>query len=416
MLSLDGLFGEESTVLRDLDFQLLLFATTLPVLGTALVSPVLDSVIEPFGTTPASVGLMVSFTTAPAIVLIPIAGVLADRYGRRPILVWSLLLFGLAGSAIAATTDFRIVLGLRFLQGVGFAGLSPTITTAIGDMYTARREATGQGLRMATNGLSGATFPLLAGVLVTVAWQFPFLLYAIAIPIAGAVYRWFEEPTDHAAEASEDEADGGSYWQSLRAVLSRRYVIAIVAARSLPIVVWIAFLTYNSLVVIRLVGGTAVQAGVLVAVGNLVFAAAGSQVGRIAPLFGSRHYPLALGHAALGGGWIAVLFAPTIYVAFVGVVFAGIGLGVTITLYRSILTGLAAPALRGSVVSVGAAVARTTATATPVVMGAVIAAVEPSLGLAYALRVAGLGAAVVTGVGGVACLLVAHTAPPMTPT
>jgi hypothetical protein len=43
-----------------------------------MLSPVLESLIDPFGTSAANIGLMISFFTAPAIVVIPIAGVLGD--------------------------------------------------------------------------------------------------------------------------------------------------------------------------------------------------------------------------------------------------------------------------------------------------------------------------------------------------
>lgn len=410
MLSLESLFGEEATVLDELDFQLLLLSTIFPILGTALVSPVLDSVIEPFGTTPARIGLMISFATGPAILLIPIAGVLADRYGRRPVLVGSLLAFGTGGAAIAATTDFRVVLGLRFLQGVGFSGLVPIITTSIGDMYDGTREATGQGLRMATNGVSGALFPLFAGALVALAWQLPFLLYALAFPVAVVVYRWFEEPTDGGA-AESDDVDGDSYRAALVELLARPRVGAIIVGRSLPVVVWIAFFTYNSLIVVRMLNGTAFQAGLLAAIGNFVFAAAGSQAGRITSATGSRFYPILAGNVCLALGLGVVLFAPGFPAAVGGIVVAGLGFGITLTLYRSIITRMAPSALRGGLVSVGAAGARVTATVTPVAMGAIIAALKPSLGLVPALRVAGLTAAIVGGAGGLLALVLARAAP-----
>lgn len=133
------LFGDDASILSDLQFQLFITANLMGVLGTALVSPLLDTLIGAFDVSPAQIGLLMSVFTAPPILMIPVAGALADRYGRKPIIICSLVLFGTAGVAIALTTDFLVVLALRFLQGIGFAGIVPIIVTSIGDLYTGTR-------------------------------------------------------------------------------------------------------------------------------------------------------------------------------------------------------------------------------------------------------------------------------------
>jgi len=416
--ALDSLFGDDAAVLGDTSFQLLLLANLLPPLGTALLSPVLDSLIDPFGTTAADIGLMMSFFTAPPILVIPLAGALADRYGRKPVIVGSLLLFGAAGTAIALTTSFRVALGLRLLQGAAFGGLTPVIITSIGDLYGGTREATAQGLRFTGSGLTQTAFPLLAGLLVTLAWQLPFLIYALAFPIALLVALRFEEPseTDEPAAASPTSTDGGtesdrSYARDLFALVRRPRVLSLVFARGIPIVVWIAFLTYNSIIVVQLQGGTPGQAGLLVALGSLAYAAAASQAGRITSLVDSRFLPLVAAHVGLSAGFVLVLYAPGIPLAAAGIVCSGAGFGTSLALYRSIVTGLAPPELRAGVVSIAEANGRVVATATPVLMGAAIATTEPTVGFTTALRLSGVGAAAAGVLGGLGCLFVAKLSP-----
>jgi hypothetical protein len=249
-----------------------------------------------------------------------------------------------------------------------------------------------------------------AGVLVGLAWQLPFLLYALAIPVAAVVYRWFEEPVDVDGD-SPDQGGGEPYRRALARLLARPRVAAIVVARSLPVVVWLGFFTYNSLIVARVFGGSALEAGVLAAAGNFVFAIAGSQAGRLSARLGSRFVPLGLANGCLTAGFAAVLFAPDLRVAVAGIAVAGLGFGLSLTLYRSLLTRMATPALRGGVVSLSAAGGRLTATLTPVAMGAAIAWLEPAVGLTAALRTAGLGAAVVGGGGGFLATVAAWLAP-----
>ncbi|WP_299263973.1 MFS transporter [Halorientalis sp.] len=404
-------FGDDAAVLDESNFQLLLLATVFPILGTALVSPVLESLIAPLGASPTSIGLVISFATAPAIVVIPVSGVLADRYGRRPVLVVALLLFGAGGSAIALTTDFRAVLALRAIQGVGFAGIVPTITASIGDMFDGTTEVTGQGLRMLVNGVSGAVFPLLAGALVTVAWQYPFLLYAVAFPVALVVSLGFTEPTDDTAAEATTTA-GAGYLRDLGTLVRYPRVAVLLLARTLPVVVWIGFLTFNSLVVTRVMGGSPVQAGLLVAVGNVVFGVTSSQLDRILSGFGGRFSTLMIANLSLAVGFIGFLFTPAVSLALPWIVLAGAGFGISLSLYRSYMTTLAPESLRGGLVSLGAAGARITATVTPVAMGSVIDAVTPLVGKTAALQTAGIAIAIIGGGGGGLCLLAAAAAGP----
>lgn len=408
MPPLTSLLGDDASILRETDFQLLSFATVLPVLGTALLSPLLDSLIGPFDASSANIGLLVSAFTAPPIVLIPVAGLLADRYGRKCVLVSALLLFGLAGTAIAFTTDFRVVLALRVLQGVGFAGINPIIITSIGDLYSGSAEATGQGVRFMISGLSGAAFPLLAGLLVVFAWQYPFLLYATAVPVAAAVALRFDEPTP--TDRVTDGDDDGSYVRALARLGRRPRTLALIAGRSLMTVVWIGFLTYNSLIVGRLMDGTPAQAGMLATIGFLAFAVAAGQAGRLTTLFGGRFSLLTAANVALSVGFVLLLFAPGVVVGAAGVTTAGAGFGVLGALYRSLITDLAPASLRAGVVGLSEAGGRAAGTLTPLVMGAVVGAITPDVGFAPALRLAGVGMAVAGGGGGILCLLAANAA------
>jgi MFS family permease len=408
----ESLFGSDAEILRERDFQALLLANVTAPLGAGIVSPILDSLIGPFETTAADVGLMISFFTAPAIVMILVAGLLADRVGRKPVLVGSLVLFGAAGTAIAFAPDFRTALALRLLQGVGFGGITPVIIAAIGDLYQGTRDATAQGIRFMGSGLSSMVFPLVSGALVIAAWQQPFLLYAMSFPIAAVVYVWFEEPTDDDPGPSETTSPR-DHLTALFALSRQPRVAAIVVARSLPMFVWIGFITYNSIVVVRVLGGTPTQAGVVFALASFVYAAAGSQAGRVRDAFDSLRTPLVVANCCLGAGFVVFVFAPSLVVAGAGTTLLGAGFGLSMSLYRSLITGYATETVRGGLVSVAESLGRVAATLAPLCMGALIAVTEPQFGLAAATRVAGVSVAAVGAGGGVTCVLLARAAAPV---
>ncbi|MFB6223601.1 MAG: MFS transporter [Haloarcula sp.] len=412
MGSLSSIAGTDAGVIRERPFQLLFLTNMLPPLGTALLSPVLGSLIEPLGATTANIGLMLSAFTAPAVVVIPITGILADRYGRRPVILFGLLWFGLTGTAITLVSELRMALLLRFCQGIGFAALTPIIITSIGDLYSGTKEATAQGFRFTGSGLTQTVFPLGAGVLVGIAWQYPFLLYAIAFPIAAVVYVWFEEPIDPDA-GSENERDIRAQLADLRNLVSHRRAWTMIVARGAANLTWFGFLTYNSIVVANVLGGTPAQAGVLAALASISYAIAATQAGRIAALFDSRLYPLIATNVSMGVGLSVVFLADDLWMAAVGVVFMGIGFGIVLSIYRSIITTLAPPALRGGLVSLSEGSGRAAATVTPILMGIAIAIVNPQFGFTSSVRIVGVATATLGAGLGITCLLLMSTSRPI---
>lgn len=408
------LFGDDSQIVYERSFQALLLANLVGPMGVGVLSPVLDSLIDPFGTTATNIGLLISVFTAPAIVIIPLAGFLADRYGRKPILLTALPLYGIAGLLIGLTTDFRVALGLRFLQGIAFGGLTPIIITSIGDIYDGNVEATAQGIRFTGSGLSNVMFPFFSGLLVVVSWRYPFFLYALALPIAAGVYLWFNEPVsdDTAHDPSADETPIEQI-RSLLQLVRNRKVAAMIIARGLPVFIWIGFITYNSIIVVRILKETPTAAGLILSVASFTLAIAASQAGRITAIFESRLFPLIVSNALLGVGFAIFLLAPGILTGAVGMAISGLGFGLTLSLYRSITTGLATESLRGGLVSLAEAFGRVVGTVTPIIMGGAIAVVAQHTGIGTAVQLVGLSIAVISSIGGVICLTVMRFSPPV---
>ena len=407
MSPVERLFGPDAAAVRDAGFRLLLAANAVGALTTALVSPVLDSLTGPLGVDAAAVGLVVTAAAAPSVLLIPVSGLLTDRFGRKPVLVAGLVCFGVGGLGIALAAEFRTVLALRALQGVGFSGVIPVIITSIGDLYEGDVEATAQGIRFGTTGVSQAVFPVIGGAVVGVAWQAPFLVYGLALPVAALVALRFEEP------AAPGRTDGGlagrGYLAGLAGQAATRRALGYLLARMVVVFPFIGFLTYNSLVVVRFQGGTPGGAGALVALFSAVFAVTATQAGRVAGAL-DRTPPLVAGNLLLGGGLAGFALAPSPLAAVPAVLAMGVGVGLTFSLYRSIITGLAPQQYRGGLVSLAESGGRLAATATPLVVGLALAAADPRLG-ASALRWVVAGVGVAAALAGTALVVVAGRAP-----
>lgn len=113
----------------------------------------------------------------------PLIGYLADRIGRKWVLVPLLFTFGIAGAGIAFTTNLIVALGLRFFQGIGATALVMLAITLIGDRDEGNRRDTLIGITGSMIGFGTALYPLLGGSLATLRWNVPFLFFGGAIPV-----------------------------------------------------------------------------------------------------------------------------------------------------------------------------------------------------------------------------------------
>jgi hypothetical protein len=150
-----------------------------------------------------------------------------------------------------------------------------------------------------------------------------------------------------------------------------------------------------------------------VALFSVVYAVTATQSGRIAARFDRPTLPLVAANLALGGGLVVFVLAPSAVAAAPAVTAMGVGVGVTFSLYRSIITGLAPQSFRGGLVSLSESGGRVAATVAPVGIGGALALAEPSLGGEAALQWVVAAAGLFSAGVGVASVAVAHLAAPV---
>ncbi|HGA2316970.1 TPA: MFS transporter [Pseudomonas putida] len=163
---------------------LLLFGSCLPVLGAVLIAPVLPRMQAHFAETPGVAVLVPVALTLPALMialLAPLAGVLADRIGRRPLLLASMLLYSLCGLLPLWLDSLGLIVASRAGIGLAEAGIMTCCTTLMGDYFDGRRRERLFALQMVVTSLSAAVFMGLGGALGESGWRLPFALYAVGM-------------------------------------------------------------------------------------------------------------------------------------------------------------------------------------------------------------------------------------------
>src|ERR1041384_8835487 len=145
MAAITSLFGMEKLPPDKARALSIVYASSIALMmGVNFLQPACPALSQPFNISDAQLSWMMTLFTAPAIVLSPIFGVIADLYGRRLLLGLGLIVFGVFGTAMAFAPSFGWLLTFRALQGVGFSAAIPLAIVLIGALLGGDNENSGQ--------------------------------------------------------------------------------------------------------------------------------------------------------------------------------------------------------------------------------------------------------------------------------
>jgi len=171
----------------------------IDLLGFSLILPLLPFYAETFGATPSLIGLLVASYAAAQLVGAPLLGRLSDRYGRRPVLVVSLMGTFIGFLLLGFANSLWMLFASRLLDG--FTGGNISVAQAyITDITDERNRARGLGLIGAAFGLGFIIGPAVGGVLSVYGFAVPAFVAAglSLISILGVVFFLPESLTSEA--------------------------------------------------------------------------------------------------------------------------------------------------------------------------------------------------------------------------
>jgi len=167
----------------DTNLQIIFGITLAYIMGVTSITPAFPKMIKELNISAKDVGLLISIFSFSSILLTSFLGVVADRWSRKKIIFPSLMLFGIAGELCFFVRDFKLLLILRLIQGIGAAPLSSLTVTIIGDLYSKKELITAMGYNSSVRSIGSAVYPAIGGALAMMGWHYPFILPVIAIPI-----------------------------------------------------------------------------------------------------------------------------------------------------------------------------------------------------------------------------------------
>ncbi len=193
----------------------LLLASMLTLLANAIIAPALPEINKAYAAVPNAEVMSKLLMTLPALTIVLFAqvmGSIIDKYGRKKILMVSLVIFALSGtSGLWLSSLMQLLIG-RFFLGFGMAGVMIAATTLIGDYYKNEERNVLISWQGAFSGFGGLIFITLAGYLTNINWRMPFAIYGFSLLIFLMAARFLYEPkicknTDETAQTFSEEID-----------------------------------------------------------------------------------------------------------------------------------------------------------------------------------------------------------------
>lgn len=170
----------------------------MPMLAIVALMPVLPTLVEHFKGVPNGDLLIPMILTAPGLciaLIAPFAGVLTDRYGRRNLLIGFLFLYGFGGILPFFLDGFNTVITGRLLLGIGEAFVLVLGNSLLGDYFDQKARTKWITIQGVFGSVAVVGLLALSGHLATIGWNYPFLVYGIAIILSLLSWVFIFEPS-----------------------------------------------------------------------------------------------------------------------------------------------------------------------------------------------------------------------------
>jgi MFS family permease len=364
----------------------LLFASCMSVLGAVLLTPVIPQLLATFGGS----SLTLLILSAPALMIAifaPFAGQIADRLGRKNLLIGAMIVYAFVGTAPTwLPAVLPIILVSRLLVGVCEAAIMTCCTTLIADYFSGFQRNRYFGLQSVFTTIAATIFILVGGVLGANGWRTPFYVYAISILIVIPMFFLLREPRKAVVERAA-VAQVRIPWRMLGLPL----VVTFFGGFAFFVVLAEPSVVYASLGLVKAqeIGPIAAAASIATAILAFLFA-------RFARFGAKVLLPIAF--TAIGVGylvvWIAASAGHSLPGVIVGVLIASAGAGLLLPTLVAWAIGRIPFASRGRSTGVWTAAFFLGQFITPLLIGAI-------------QGIGGISVAAAMGVVGIVCVVVA---------
>ncbi|HMA37167.1 MAG TPA: MDR family MFS transporter [Chloroflexia bacterium] len=175
-----GLESPHPQTHKGLVITAVLLTTALSALDANIVGTAMPSIVGALRGLNLLPWLATAFLLSTAVT-VPLAGKLADLYGRKPVLLAGVTIFLLGSALCGLAGSMEQLIAFRALQGLGAGTVIPVTLTLIGDLFDLEERARLQGIFSAVWGVASVLGPPVGGFIVTF-WSWPWV-FLINLPV-----------------------------------------------------------------------------------------------------------------------------------------------------------------------------------------------------------------------------------------
>ncbi len=317
---------------------ILLAISTLTIMAGATIAPGLPRMQAHFADVPDAgllVRLVLTIVALSVAIFSPIAGIIADKFGRKPLLIFGLILYAAAGTSGLYLETLPTLLAGRVLLGIAVSSISTALSALVADYFEGAARGRFISLQSAFTSFGGVIFLPLGGILADIGWHMPFAVYVASLAILPFAWYALTEPVRIAKNSISKQVLSPTIWV-IYGLAFINFVVFYLGPTQMP------FFLQN------LVGLKPSVTGYVVALFTLSGAVVALQYSRLRQHFNEPTLT-SLGFGLLGAGWLLFGITQNLWIILLGMIISGAGGGVLNPNFATWLANLAPVETRGRI-------------------------------------------------------------------
>ncbi len=262
---------------------IIVLVSILPMMAVITLMPVVPTIRNHFKDVPYIETLAPFVISAPGLCVAlfsPYAGFLADKIGRRKLLIVFSILYGIGGVLPFFVESFTALIIGRLILGVGEAFILTIANILLGDYFEQSRRNTWLMIQSIIGPVFGFFVINGSGQLAAIGWQYPFLLYAVTLIIPIGAFFYIFEPQEKAASVANPTQKAFNF--------SRKSLIKVFITTFIASVLYYVYTLHFSLALDKIgisdpkeVGKITAVASLMLPLGAIMFKFLGTQSNRV---------------------------------------------------------------------------------------------------------------------------------------